>query len=488
MPDMVHEVKRVGLGVAILRGTLALALLLPTAAWAGGHTIRVQPPNGVDDTANVQSALDMAAASGRGVTVQLAPGKYRTKQLLTFNFHGTFKGAGKHQTTIEALPNLVVDCPDICAGYQLLDPNAKNYHWSSYIMFVEGDIDLADLTIRTPWTGEANLKPYLMCGDFVTAWLDVVKFTGQYPMNVNVDRIVLEGTPDDFASTGFGYNAFNGLTLGGDFLKDTPDVQYWPLGGKFTIRNSEFRGTAAGFCNYFAVKDARVLIGGSPSTGNLFEQVGGGIDLETAESSRFEVSYNRSSGRDEGMNIAQYYGDAFIPAKPSQFLIHDNQFSVAGTNPDFVRGGVYLMNDPGYYWLQATVYNNTIETHGMTPEGIGVYNTRGTILLNNTITGSGNDAIGLWNTSFCTVLGNHLGGFLADPSAGLAQVYLDPATSHNLIFCANPLDTVLDQGADNKIFGGWPMATASAEAFSLKAAPSTSLSRSDPLRRKPLRR
>lgn len=112
-------------------------------------------------------------------------------------------------------------------------------------------------------------------------------------------------------------------------------------------------------------------------------------------------------------------------------------------------------------------------------------NTRGTVLLNNIILGSGNDAIGLWGSSFCTAPGNHLGGFFADPSAGLAKIYLDPATSYNLIFCASPLDTVLDEGTNDKVFGGWPQTTASVETFTRKAAPGIATVRPEPMNRRP---
>ena len=93
----------------VLLFCLALLLILPTAASAGGPTIFVPPPNGVDDTTNIQAALNACLAKRPGCTVQLQAGKYFTKQLVTYNFHGTFKGMGQERTRIEALPNLLVE-------------------------------------------------------------------------------------------------------------------------------------------------------------------------------------------------------------------------------------------------------------------------------------------------------------------------------------------------------------------------------------------
>lgn len=163
------------------------------------------------------------------------------------------------------------------------------------------------------------------------------------------------------------------------------------------------------------------------------------------------------------MWVSQYYGDLFVPTKPSQFFIHDNHFTSTGTGSG--TQGIYLMNGPEQNWIQARIFNNTIETPNDAGEGIGATNVRGAFLVNNTLTGRGADAIGLWGSTLCTVFGNHLGGFFADPSASLAKIYLDPATNHNLVFCANPLDTVLNKGTDNLIIGGNPQPAVGMKTF-----------------------
>jgi hypothetical protein len=95
--------------ISILLLAVFTCLSAGGTAWARSHTVYVPPPNGTDDTTNIQAALDACAAHGPGCTVQLQAGHYFTKQLVEYNFHGTLKGMGKDTTIIEALPNLLVE-------------------------------------------------------------------------------------------------------------------------------------------------------------------------------------------------------------------------------------------------------------------------------------------------------------------------------------------------------------------------------------------
>ena len=144
MSYMNCRVKRVGLAIAILWGILGLIMLLPATAWARGHTVNVPPPNGVDDTANIQAALDTCVAYGPGCTVKLAAGKYLTKQVVIYNFQGTFKGMGIDSTTIEALPNLPVTNLTVTS----CQPNLTDCIWPGLFEFVDGNISVSDLSIK----------------------------------------------------------------------------------------------------------------------------------------------------------------------------------------------------------------------------------------------------------------------------------------------------------------------------------------------------
>ena len=179
------------------------------------------------------------------------------------------------------------------------------------------------------------------------------------------------------------------------------------------------------------------IIGGSPSTGNSFQNVYAGMDLESAEKSDFEISYNTSSGIFAAMWVIPYHlglPHALLPSQPSQYSMHDNQFVGTGYYGD----GMYFIDGPAKPWIQAAAWNNTIKLENTLMEGIGAYNTKGTVIWNNTVTGSnGTDAIGLWNSSQDTVIGNNVSGFSVDPT-GYAQIYLDPYTTYDFVLCSNP--------------------------------------------------
>ena len=465
MSNMTSRRIRTRLRDTLLRGSLGLALLLTTSAWAGGHVIHVRPPNGVDDTANLQAALDMAVTSGPGCTVQLAKGKYLTQQLVTYNFHGTFRGEGRDKTTIEALPNLVVNAHDFCVDVKPI--NGTTNRWPSLITFVDGDIAVSDVAIKVPATNGTATTPWPMCGDTYTNLIDVLRFMGQNRTQVTVDRITIEGSPDD-SPTSNGFNAWNGVMFAGEHprVPYTHDVDYYFLSGSLTVRNSTFRSLFDGVCVDGFIKNAKVTVGGSPGAGNVMEYVLVGLDMEGAETSLFEISYNRCEGQWNGMWVVPWC--CWTPTQPSYYSIHDNTFITAGP----YANGIYLGDDAANPWIRATIYNNTIELKSdFMWAGIGAYNTRGTVIWNNNISGMGADAIRLGGSStFCTVIGNHVDGFFADPSFGLAKIYLGPASSRNLVVCPSPLDTVLDRGTDNKVIGGWPQGKTSAEGLALKSS------------------
>ena len=482
MTAMNCRVNRVGLRVALIRDLIGLALLLPTALWAGGHTIRVQPPNGVDDTANIQAALNEAVERGSGTTVLLTAGRYLTQQLATYNFHGTFKGMGKDKTTIEALPHLLVNPNvDFCSSPGF--PNGTTNRWPSLIVFVDGDIRVSDLSIKVTAPPGTATTTWWMCGSPNTWLIEALRFMGQARTHASVDGISVEGLPDD-SPTSWGFNVGAGVDFVGELPRSSADLDYFNLSGNFTVRNSSFKSLWTGVYVGGFVRDANVTIGGSPSAGNLVEKVLVGLDMEGSESSRFEISHNRVEGIWNSMWVIPWLG--IVPAKPAHYSVHDNTFITTGPYAD----GIYLMDDPVKPWIRAMIYNNTIELKSdFMWAGIGAYNTKGTVLWNNTIIGTGAAAIQLGGDqgidTRCTVIGNHLRGFFPDPAFGLAQVHLGPATTHNLVVCANPLDTVLDQGTDNKVIGGWPQPAASVNAFSMKSTPATFTERPNPSRRKP---
>lgn len=433
---------------------LSLILSLPAAVMAGGSTVSVAPPNGKDDTASIQDALNACVAKGPGCTVQLQAGHYFTKQVVEYNFQGTFKGMGIGSTTIEALHPLFVNIPDIALGE--CRPDTTTCLWPTLIMFVEGGIQVSDLSIRITAPPGTATSGWLFAGSLFTDLIDALRFMGQHPMNVAVDRISIEGLADN-SSTSLGFNLVNGVIFPGEFPRSSAPFDYYFLSGSFTVRNSSFKSMFDGVSAGAFLTSSRITVGGSPATGNSFEKVFAGVDMESAEKSEFEISYNVSSGIAAGMWVIPWISSVFIPSSPSRYLIHDNKFVGTGQGAE----GFYFQNEPAHPWIHATAWNNIVELQntlscplGLSPitgcEGIGAYNTSATAILNNSITGvEGLDAIGLHNSSLSTVIHNNVSDFTVDSTVGLAEIYLDPSTSQDLVVCADASDTVLNQGTNN---------------------------------------
>ena len=433
-------------------------MLLPATVWAGRHTVNVPLPNGVDDTAHIQGALDACVAYGPGCTVQLAAGTYFTKQVVIYNFQGTFKGMGMDSTIIEALPNLPVNWPDnFVASCQ---PNLTTCLWPSLFEFVNGNISVSDLTIKA--TAIPPAQPFLYDGLTGTELYELLGFTGQHPTDVSVERIRMVGLPYTASTSLTGYTSDSGIHYSGDLPRSSAPFDYYFLSGSLKVQSSFFDGLFAAISQDAFSTSSQITIGGSPSTGNHIENTFSGLDLEASEKSVLEISYNESSGSYAGMWVVPNWVP-FFPSSPSSYSIHDNKFIGTGEWAGEWGNGMFLADEVPPF-IQAAVWNNTAEAEGIVSQGIGVINTKGTVVLNNTVVGSdGTEGIGLSNTTLDTVANNNVSGFTVDSTSGLAQIYLDPSTTNDLVICAEPSNTVLNQGTKNAIIG-CQKSTSSAEA------------------------
>jgi hypothetical protein len=312
---------------------------------------------------------------------------------------------------------------------------------------------------------------------------------GRYTTNVHIDRVEEEGRPDN--TSPFGYNVTNGIGYMGELIS-SPDPfdsrcgaagGLYFMSGTYTVRNSSFKSMTVGVGQDGCVRSSQITIGGSPFTGNTFEDHWAGIDLESAENSSFEVSYNTSSAIGNSMWVIPWIESIFLPSKPSRYLIHDNTFITTGTF-SFIGdvAGILLYSDtPDNPWIDAVVWNNSIQLQESPSDGIDAVNTKGTVILNNTVTGSGWDAVGLYGSTSSTLMLNNVSGFTPDSSTGsTAQIYLDSGTNRDLVVCAEHSDTVLNQGTNNIVFG-CQQSTASAGAASSAARPNL-LRKKPPLR------
>ena len=152
-----------------------------------------------------------------GLHRELAAGTYFTKQVVVYNFQGTFKGMGMDSTIIEALPNLPVNWPDqFVASCQ---PNLTTCLWPSLFEFVEGNISVSDLTIKA--TAIPPAQPSLYDGLDATELYELLGFTGQNPTDVSVERIRMVGLPCTASTCLTGYTADNGVHYSGDLPRSS---------------------------------------------------------------------------------------------------------------------------------------------------------------------------------------------------------------------------------------------------------------------------
>lgn len=123
-------------------------------------------PTGVDDTANLQCAFDLAVVSGSEMEVSLAGGTFYTSQIVVHDFHGVFSGTGTEKTVIHNVQKMYVTPFD----FYLEPPSAEN-PWPSLFSFFDGACQIHDLSmliIGTPTTSWASwgiqFHPSLMFG------------------------------------------------------------------------------------------------------------------------------------------------------------------------------------------------------------------------------------------------------------------------------------------------------------------------------------
>lgn len=426
---------------------LLLGVLAPATAFAATPIVSVPPPNGTNDTANLQAALNACLVLGPGCTVRLGPGTYHTTQLVTFDFNGTFGGAGKDATTIEALPNLPVFQRDLITQGECT-PNTTTCPWPSLIIFVNGNIHVSDLSIRITASSGTATVPWHIFGLTTTTLVDALRFMGQSHTDVSIDRVSIEGRPDDSPTALVPFNVINGIIFTGELPRSTTPFDYFFMSGSLTVRNSSFKTTFDGVSQDGFLTSSHITIGGSPSAGNQFDGEFVGIDMESSQSSAYNISYNTSSGQGFGMWIVPWQPKHFTPNNLSRYLIHDNSF--ATTQP--FGTGILLDNETAN-WIDALISNNAIHLEQPASEGIADVNTSGAQIVNNSITSTGGavDAIGLYlSTSGSVVVHNALSGF-SDAAQG--SIFLGPNSSQNTVVCFSPNNAVVNLGTGNNVVG-----------------------------------
>jgi hypothetical protein len=406
-------------------------------------------PTGEDDTANLQCALDAAAAAGPGSTVQLINGTYWTGLIEVNGFHGSLMGAGKDRTTITTVPNMY--CPD---------------GWPELITFREGDIHIADLTFDIskshpcqPWE-----HPFMGIREDLAV---IVAIQGQ-PIDPSYDwsnpvpdeassfieNVAFRGSPvDPTAPYPWGVTMPLGIA-GGSELSSSGLGRFKPMTGVHTVANCSFENSFYGIAAY-GLESSSLLVGGSGSKGNTFANVAYGLWTMDNSNSAIEFSYNDVPKADYiGVLVQQSERPLFLDVpwySPSQYLVSHNTFHTAGIADAVGVVDLAAVYGPGKR-ADVVVSHNRITLDDTTYGAIFGEGAQDVVVENNQISGSGLAGIylGLGNpTTGWTLVGNNVQGV----DAVVAPIWLGEGTSATTVVGGSSKANVLDEGEDNIIAG-----------------------------------
>jgi hypothetical protein len=249
----------------------------PAHVQRSGNVIVVQP-NGVDDTANLQCAFDVALTVGAGAQVRLSPGVFHTAQVVVNDFDGSFTGAGADATVIANIPNLYVTPVDF-----YIDPPSATKPWPSLFSFVNGNIAISDLAIKV--SGDNPTMGWTIFGiDPPLKELTLAIVIVGTEAHVRVERVLIEG--ETMANSLYGYNLINGIYFEGNI----GELPCPPLSGSFEVYNSTFRHLASP-APVYNLENATVII-----SHNRFEDVFDGADATDLVNSSVSITHNQVDG------------------------------------------------------------------------------------------------------------------------------------------------------------------------------------------------
>jgi hypothetical protein len=391
-------------------------------------------PNGVDDTENLQAAFDAAVATGAYCKVVLTEGVYRTGLIFVENFKGIFEGAGKDATIIHSVPGL--DAGEVT----FWETPAADNPWPCLFTFSGGDIKIYDLTFQID-----DLQPvHWTYGEWEGyEFLGIVMITGE-TTNSTVERAGFEGM--EIPGGGFlGYNVGNALFIQSPY--NTP----WIVSGTHRVYSSSFTKTAVGV-TLGLVGNTHLVVGGSASKGNVFENVYTGVEVSDFSKSFAEVSFNQVTGATfDGMSFMQgYYYSSIGEFAPemSQVHVRHNNISAVGS------GWGMELNDLGSYYEGRKLMDIQCSQNQLNLVGEG--SQFGTYCIaiqdgmfnSNVVTGSGNYGSVLnYGTSGCNFVNNNYEGFVP----AYADIILTASTSNNKVVCGRYESDVWDFGTDNDV-------------------------------------
>jgi len=385
-------------------------------------------PTGVDDTVNIQCALDTAVKAGIP-TVRLGKSTYYISHLIVENFKGSFEGTKKTATILE-----VVDGSISCSR---MDDSGM---LAAGIKFAKGEPRVRFMTIRA----------FMPCR---SGFLDaIVHFTGGSAQSTDCDNDVIFGVVDRVIIEGSGGRTYlrtaiavepEGKWLGG--CKDT-------LLGTFKLNRSTMLNSYYGIVTSMK-SGAQVDINFNEFRGNSHA-----ISLYDTNQNT-TITANKFFG--ENTENFDYYGVIVSnfsdnPPPTTRMVVHNNEFNIASTFTDHwsfavsVRFDLYgssrVISD-----VSSVVTSNKFNLSGGGTYGVLFWDTSNTHVSSNWFNGSGGMAIftsGTIPVSGWTISANM--GLADFTSRFVEDIQLGSNTS-NCIVGPGQGASIRDDGVDNTI-------------------------------------
>jgi len=400
--------------VAAFLATLVLAPAAAQTLDAAARTVTVSP-SGTDDTMAIATAFQMCQDLGPGCTVQLTAGTFLTRQQDIEGFVGTFAGAGREATVVQALTPFVVSPPRNDVSIRPPDRGGAP------VMFTirEGDIVVRDMTLAV--RGAAPSLPWLFAGSEINTIAVVISFEGLTNRGV-VERVAIEAE----RVGAFGVNVFNGI-----FVLPAPNDTGDTAVAYLDVRDSTISGVGWGV-GLSSLRDSTIRVAGSDI------DAGQALELSDVGASTVVVVDNRLVGRDAPA-VGVVVSAGFDVGGPLDMRIEGNDIVARGSE----ARGIELSDQSASGAAVVHVSGNRFELDGAMSGVRG--GSTGTVVSGNTFSGSAQTAIhvGINGGGGWRIDANDVSGLLAQRRPIVVQRWVTGV----VVTCSGP-DQLDDRGVD----------------------------------------
>lgn len=427
--------------------SLATAALLTSPATAQGWGRRAcLAPNGVDDTVELQSALERCSGGSSRCTVRLCRGVFRTSPVRVGDFRGVLLGARRGRTVIQALPELQVNNNVPYWHDDPLDPGLDP--WPYLLQFIGGRGEIRDLTIEIP-TPPAGVRPTRGWHEMEVEGADptlelggAILITGRDPVAFEVSRVrVVAGSdPESYLDT----TLISGVSFRGLLFNpaDPGTFPVHPVRGQFRLSESELTGMVSG-TQLGELEGAEVEI-----TRSDFQSL---LAVDVLDGSRSRVSVNGNQWDAGFVGVQVILNVDGEPSQDNTFLVSRNRGTVGsyfGFGSGIYFADPWILPVPGESTL--TVSSNRVtlgDGEGAAASALEAYGSGQVRVWGDRFQGRAATGVRLDQTSGCRVFWNALSGL---DTGGGPHLDLGRETSACLAVVGAE-DIVNDDGTDNRI-------------------------------------